>query len=147
MTRKARLIAGGCHTDERGKICFINDFDMTLIKRFYLIKPSNSTIFRDWRAHKIEQRWFYVIKGSFEIKLIKIDNWESPNPSLPQEIFIISADENLVLHVPKGFGSSIKACEENSNLMVFADSSINQAENDNYFFSSNYFKTNSNFHK
>ena len=139
MSLEIKILKGDTHIDDRGSICYINCFDLTPIKRFYFIKPSNTTIVRAWRAHKIEQRWFHVTKGSFEIKLVKINNWQNPNRNLIQESIILIHRDNVVLHIPKGFASSIKACEENSELMVFADYQMEHAKNDNYLFPIDYF--------
>jgi dTDP-4-dehydrorhamnose 3,5-epimerase-like enzyme len=139
MNEDAKLTVGGCHTDERGSISYINDFDMTPVKRFYCIKHPDTTTVRAWRAHKIEQRWFHVSEGSFEIKLVKINDWQNPDRRLVQKCYLLNAKENVVLHVPKGFASSIKACEENSELFVFADYLTEHAKNDDYLFPSDYF--------
>ncbi|RZK01434.1 MAG: sugar epimerase, partial [Flavobacterium sp.] len=80
-----QIIKGGSHTDERGTICFQNDFDMSAIKRFYVIKHLSSEVERGWRGHKIEQRWFYVVKGIFRISIVKIDDWTNPSETLDKK--------------------------------------------------------------
>ena len=82
---KPTVINGGSYSDNRGDVTFNNDFDMSSIKRIYSIKNVNTSLVRAWQGHAIERRWFSVVKGSFEIKLIKIDNWENPTKSL--EVF------------------------------------------------------------
>ena len=72
-----KVITGGNHTDKRGTLTFNNDFDASDIKRIYTIENESTKTIRAWQGHKIESRWFSAIKGSFEIKLIKIENWES----------------------------------------------------------------------
>ena len=37
MSDKPYIISGGIHEDDRGKLVFFNDFDMSEIKRFYII--------------------------------------------------------------------------------------------------------------
>ena len=85
MLAELQFIKGGVAKDERGQIRFVNDFDMSLVKRFYMIKNADTALVRGWRGHRIEQRWFYVLSGAFEIELVKIDNWESPSLDLPIE--------------------------------------------------------------
>ncbi|KKX51752.1 hypothetical protein, partial [Sphingobacterium sp. IITKGP-BTPF85] len=65
------FIKGGIAKDGRGQIRFVNDFEMSLVKRFYIIKNLDLTLVRGWRAHRIEQRWFYVLSGSFAIDTVK----------------------------------------------------------------------------
>ena len=132
------LIKGMNYKDKRGILSFNNDFDMSSIKRIYSIKNVNTSFVRAWQGHAIERRWFSVVKGSFEIKLIKIDNWENPTKSL--EVFSrIINDENFdVLCVPGGYVSSIQALEENSKLLLMSDYRLGDIE-DEYRFDSNYF--------
>lgn len=134
------FIQGGIAGDERGQIRFVNDFDMSLVKRFYIIKNADTELIRGWRAHRIEQRWFYVLSGGFSISFVKIDKWESPDPSLPIENVILDASEMKVLHVPSGYGTAFKALKEDSELLVFADYPIAHASLDNYIWTSDYFK-------
>ena len=132
------VINGGSYSDIRGDVTYNNDFDMSSIKRIYSIQNINTSIVRAWQGHAIERRWFSVVKGSFEIKLIKIDNWENPTKSL--EVFSrIINDENFdVLCVPGGYVSSIQALEENSKLLLMSDYRLGDIE-DEYRFDSNYF--------
>lgn len=135
-----KSIAGGVAKDHRGQIRFVNDFDMAQVKRFYIIKNADTDLIRGWRAHRIEQRWFYVLSGSFALDLIQIDNWENASPDLPVEKRILKAEEHEVLHVPVGYGTAFQALEPESELLVFADYGIENAKNDNYTWPVDYFK-------
>ena len=132
-------IQGGIAEDHRGHIRFVNDFDMTQVKRFYIIKNKDTDLVRGWRAHRIEQRWFYVLSGSFSLDLIKIDNWENASPGLPVERRILRAVDKKVLHVPVGYGTAFQALEPESELLVFADYGIDHAKNDDYTWPEDYF--------
>lgn len=103
------IIKGGRHTDSRGALFYNNDFDFSIIKRIYIIENENIDFIRGWQGHKIEQRWFSVIKGSFRIQLIAIDNWNNPSKDLERFSFIVHSEELDVLHVPSGYVSSIQA--------------------------------------
>lgn len=140
MSKQCQLINGGHHIDERGQIYFVNDFDMTKVKRFYRIKHHDTSAIRGWRGHKIEQRWFHVYRGAFEIKLIEIDNWQTPGQFLHVTKMVLSAVEDSVLYIPAGFVTSLKATSANSEMIVFADYDIDHAKNDEYLFPLNYFK-------
>ncbi len=139
MSVEPNIIQGGSHIDERGTLGFINDFDMAEVKRFYKISHPTTKIVRAWRGHKIEQRWIHVTQGTFEIRLVKIDDWVTPDKYLPQFVFEISSGFNTVLHIPKGFASSLRATEPNSTVLLFADSSIEEIVKDDYLFPSDYF--------
>lgn len=140
MRDKIQAFQGGIAKDHRGEIRFVNDFDMTLVKRFYIIKNADTVLVRGWRAHRIEQRWFYVLSGSFVVDLVKIDNWDNPSRELHIETKLVKASDQHVLHVPAGWGTAFRAEEENSELLVFADHGISHAENDDHTYPLDYFR-------
>jgi len=138
MENKPSMIKGGSHTDHRGTIHFVNDFDMSQVKRFYLIEHPNIEVIRAWRAHRIEQRWFNAVAGKFVIRIVKIDNWESPTKVVSiQDVHLSSCNE--VLYIPSGYGTWIQAEENNSKLLVFGDYGIEHAINDDYLYPQDYF--------
>jgi dTDP-4-dehydrorhamnose 3,5-epimerase-like enzyme len=135
---KPELIKGGCHTDNRGNIAFNNHFDAIDIKRIYTIQNESTNSLRAWQGHAIERRWFSVVKGSFEIKLIQIDNWENPDKK-PVVFSIVLSDKNFdILCVPKGYVNSIQSLEEDSKLLAMSDYLLGEI-NDEYRFTPNYF--------
>lgn len=134
-----RIITGGSHSDTRGTVLFNNSFDATAIKRIYLIENNETTFVRGWQGHRIEQRWFSVLQGSFKIELIAIDDWEHPSKDLKPLSFIVNAGTLDVLHVPQGYVSSIQALEEGAKLLVMADYLLGAIQ-DEYRFDIDYFK-------
>lgn len=138
---KLSVIQGGIAKDERGQIRFVNDFDMSLVKRFYIIKNVDTKQIRGWRAHRIEQRWFYVLSGSFNIDLVEIDNWDNPSPSLFIQNIMIQASDMKVLHVPAGYGTAFRALEADSELLVYADYPVTHAPLDDYTWRFDYFNS------
>jgi hypothetical protein len=137
---KPKIISGKNHKDNRGTLRFNNDFDASKIKRIYFIENENTSIIRAWQGHQIESRWFSVIKGTFKIQLIAIDNWENPSKNLNKITFIINENQFDVLQIPPGHVSSIQAIELNSKLLVMADYSLNEIK-DEYRFPSDYFES------
>ncbi len=138
---KPIIIKGNIHSDKRGNLLYNNEFDTSLVKRVYFIENKNTAIIRAWQGHKIEQRWFSAVKGSFKILLIKIDNWENPAKGLIPLEFILNSDTLDVLHTPAGYVSSIQAIKNNSKLMVMADYLLGEIK-DEYRFAVDYFRTN-----
>lgn len=134
-----KIITGGAHSDSRGTLQFNNSFDATAIKRIYLIENKATTFVRGWQGHRIEQRWFSVLQGSFKIELIAIDNWENPSKDLKALLFIVNAKTLDVLHVPSGYVSSIQALEEGARLLVMANY-LSGEIHDEYRFDVDYFK-------
>ncbi len=132
-------IKGGISKDSRGQIRFVNDFDMTDVKRFYIITNADTDLIRGWRAHRIEQRWFYVLRGSFVLDVVRIDNWENPSNDLPVERLILNSADQEVVHLPAGFCTAFRAMADDSELLVFADKGIEHAPLDNYTYPPDYF--------
>lgn len=132
------LLKGNQHLDSRGTVFYNNDFDATAIKRIYMIENQTTDFIRGWRGHKIEQRWFSVIKGSFKIELIAIDDWDHPSQELKRDTFYIYAETMDVLHVPAGFVTSIQSLEDGARLLVMADYLFG-ALNEEYLFEVGYF--------
>jgi len=137
---ESNFIQGGIAKDERGDIRFVNEFDMSSVKRFYIIRNADINLIRGWRAHRIEQRWFYVLSGSFNVDLVKIDNWENPDPELPIENVVLEANNMKLLHVPAGYGTAFRALVPNSELLVYADYPLTHAPKDDYSWNVDYFK-------
>jgi dTDP-4-dehydrorhamnose 3,5-epimerase-like enzyme len=133
-----KIICGGKHSDTRGKLMYNNDFDMTSIKRMYIIENQSTKIIRAWQGHQIEQRWFLALKGAFKIELIAIDNWSKPSKDLQRLSFTLSDNTLHILHIPSGYVSSIQSLEEGSQLQVMADYWLNELQDD-FRFDVNYF--------
>ena len=133
-------IQGGISQDHRGQVKYINDFDMSEIRRFYRIKNDSIDLVRGWRGHKMERRWFHTISGTFVIDIVKIDDWSSPSPLQPIVRYVLDAESTEVLCVPKGYATAIKAELEDSEILVFSDFGITNADNDNYFWDLDHFK-------
>lgn len=134
-----KYIQGGIAKDQRGQIRFVNDFDMSEVKRFYIIKNQDIDLMRGWRAHRIEQRWFYVLSGSFVVNIVQIDDWQEASRNLPVERKVIDSRENQVLHLSPGYATAFRALEQESELLVFADYGIDHATKDDYTYPLDYF--------
>lgn len=132
-------IQGGIAQDERGQIRFVNDFDMTEVKRFYIIQNKDIDLVRGWRGHRIEQRWFYVLSGSFSFDLVQIDDWTQPTKELSVENRVMSSDDHTVLYIPAGYATAIRALEKESELLVYSDYPVSHASEDNHVYPLDYF--------
>lgn len=135
---KPHLISGNQYKDQRGFLFYNNDFDVSSIKRMYIIENASTNFVRAWQGHSVEQRWFSTVEGCFIIKLIEIDNWENPNIYLPEIEFVLRSDSLNVLHIPKGYVTSIQAMEDKSKLLVMADYHLGEIQ-DEFRYPQNYF--------
>lgn len=132
------LIKGSQHTDHRGTVRFVNDFNFDGIKRFYSITHPDITTIRAWQGHKLETKHFYVTKGSFLVNWIAIDNWEQPSKDLVINIHTLTDTQSEILIIPAGHVNGFKALEPNSILMVFSDRSLEETQLDDYRYEPDY---------
>ncbi len=134
-----KLIKGNSFTDIRGTINFNNSFDASEIKRMYIIQNFSIDFLRGWQGHKIEQRWFSAIQGSFEIYLIAVDNWEVPSRNLKPIMYNLEGTTMDVLHIPAGYVSCIKSIEHDSKLMSMSNYALGEI-NDEFKYNIDIFK-------
>ena len=135
---KPKIITGNYKVDERGKLTYNNDFNASGIKRIYTIENESLNFSRGWQGHKIEQRWFSAILGSFKINLIQIDDWKNPSKDLPVLEFILHSEKLDFLHIPAGYVTAIQALKEQSKLLLLADYQLNEVD-DEFRFPIDYF--------
>lgn len=136
-------IQGGTYTDDRGQIRFVNDFDMSEVKRMYITTPAASNPWRAWQGHRREQKWFYCLKGRFEVYTIKPDNWDEPSKNAVITKFELEDQSPNVLHVPSGYINGFRSMEAGSSILVYSDFTVAESKEDDYRFDYDYWDTES----
>lgn len=118
----ARLLQGGNHVDGRGQLLYNNQFDLEPVRRIYTIEHNNTALVRGWMGHEIENRWFTVVTGGFQVKVKSVNNWREPDLNEKDTVvFILKAGALDVLHIPPGHIFCLQALEANSKIVVMAD--------------------------
>jgi dTDP-4-dehydrorhamnose 3,5-epimerase-like enzyme len=82
-------LEGGFHKDERGELSYNNNFDLSPVKRMYIIKHTDKNVVRAWQGHQQEHKFFKCIKGSFVIAWKKIDDFSKPTDNNKSEYVIL----------------------------------------------------------
>lgn len=134
---KPYLLQGEIFTDYRGIITSLNQFDFEGVNRFYFIHHPDKAIVRGWHGHQFEKKWFYCVKGSFTIALIKIDDWEHPSETLIPDIFQLSESNSQILIIPEVYANCIKANQDDSTLMVLSGKKLDEALLDSWRYDKN----------
>ena len=137
---KPTLIKGGIFTDERGTISFVNDFKFTEIERFYILKNSEAHPLRAWQGHKLDNKYFYCIAGSFKIYFVRIDNWENPSKNLKVDSQDLESTNSQILHIPAGYANAVRSLERNSIMISFSTLPLNAIKDDDVRFEMNMWK-------
>jgi len=127
------IITGACYQDDRGELRYNNNFDVSSVKRIYLIQNTESNPVRGWQGHKVEQRWFVAVNGVFEINVVGLENWDSSKPDLPVKKFKITQEQLDVLYVPPGFATAIRSLAPGSTLLAMSDYRIGEIVDDYRF--------------
>jgi dTDP-4-dehydrorhamnose 3,5-epimerase-like enzyme len=127
-------IAGDSFTDSRGTIKFMNSFDLSVLKRFYIISHKETSIIRAWQAHRFETKCFFAVSGSFIIAWVKPDSFLNPSVNLKAEYKILYASRPEIQVIPAGYANGIKAVEENSILLVMSDKTLAESKQDDFRF-------------
>ncbi len=135
------IITGNQFQDARGKLTFVNDFDMSAIRRFYTIEHPDLNVVRAWQGHQVESKWFLVLEGIFEISTVSPDNWEQPSEQLQVDTYLLEAGTPQVLHIPPGNATGFRALQVNSKMIVFSDQLLQDSIKDDFRFPSHYWRT------
>lgn len=131
------LIQGSLFSDKRGEISFFNTFDLTQIVRMYQIKPADTQTIRAWQGHKIEQKWFYCLRGSFVVNLLPLSEFTGDPVGYSPQIYTLDSDLQLILRIPGGYVNGFRALEADSELLVFSDATLRASKADDFRFDLN----------
>lgn len=128
------MIVGKRFQDARGVLLYNNEFDMSSVRRMYIIENDTSLNQRGWQGHAIEKRWYACINGEFKISLIKVDDFENPSSNLPKIDYYLESNQGLnILYIEPGHISLIESLIEGSKLIVYSDYLLGE-NNDEYRF-------------
>lgn len=135
-----QVIVGGTHADARGFLRFCNDFDMSVVKRFYTIANSAERPVRGWIGHRRETKWFFPLKGVTEIVVEPMEDGRAERVetcrgeeqnSTRLKAYTLSFDAPAVLKVPPGNWFCIKQ-DGNAEVMVFSDCKVGEFKDDDF---------------
>ena len=154
------FIQGGSYIDVRGAMRFCNDFDMSMVRRFYTIANSSGLPVRGWIGHKKETKWFFPMKGVTAIDVEPMDDnrveraegvvgsraeradrvdcaeAESNDStcstrSTRLKKYVLDANTPSVLKVPPGNWFCIKQ-DGNAEVMVFSNCKVGEFKDDDF---------------
>jgi len=115
---------GGIAIDDRGLLRFVNDFDFKDVKRFYQVENHRQGFVRAWHGHRVEAKYVYVTRGSILLGLVNmVDETEISK-------YTLSATQPKILYIPPGYYNGFKNLEENTSVIFFSTSTIEEAKGD-----------------
>ncbi|MEI6899876.1 MAG: dTDP-4-dehydrorhamnose 3,5-epimerase family protein [Bacteroidota bacterium] len=133
MKDKPRIIKGDLAIDDRGSVRFVNEFNFEGVKRFYQVANHERGFIRAWHGHQKEGKFAYVVKGSALIGVIDLDAEPMPDKFIPSESafkFVLSDKKTSILWIPAGYYNGFMSLEEDTILMFFSTSSLEESLGD-----------------
>ena len=132
--KKPFIINGDLSADDRGELMFVNQFNMELVKRFYVVSTHKQGFIRAWHAHKIESKYVFVVNGTALISIVQIDDWDNPSSSLMVEKFVLTAKKPSILYIPSGYANGFKTLSTDTKIIFFSTSTLKESIEDDYRF-------------
>ena len=131
---KPFVINGDLAVDDRGELMFVNQFNMDLVKRFYVISNHKLGFIRAWHAHKIESKYVFIVNGTALISTVQIDNWDNPSNDLTVDKFVLTAKKPSILYIPSGYANGFKTLSTDTKIIFFSTSTLKDSVDDDYRF-------------
>jgi len=122
-----KKIEGNCFVDDRGVLRFVNDFNFSKVKRFYQVENHTKGFIRAWHGHKKEAKYVYVVKGSALIGVVDLNTEEIQKT-------VLSAQKPSIIYVPPNHANGFKTLEDDTILLFFSTSTIEESRGDDYRF-------------
>ena len=132
------LLEGGLNVDDRGEVGFVNEFDMNSVRRFYSVCNHRTGLVRAWHGHKKEKKFITVVNGAAIVAAVLIDNWQNPSKDLYIHRYVLSAKKPSVLFIPNGYANGSMTLKEDTKLIVFSSSTLEESEGDDIRFEADY---------
>jgi dTDP-4-dehydrorhamnose 3,5-epimerase-like enzyme len=125
-----QLIAAGTASDDRGRLYFANDFDLSQAKRMYFVENYAPGTVRAWHAHRHERKWVMAVAGVALVCCVAIDDWESPSQDATVHRFTLDAEHPTILAVPKGYANGAMTLVDGTKLLYLSDASLDESLGD-----------------
>jgi dTDP-4-dehydrorhamnose 3,5-epimerase len=127
-----KIIIGNRIFDNRGSVRFNNNLVFKNVKRFYTVHNYEKNFIRAWHGHFKEEKFIGCIKGTFQISAVKIDKKKNPNKKNKVFSFILNQSNSNFIHIPKGFANGSMSLEDNSELLIFSTSTVQESLLDDF---------------
>ena len=124
------LIRGGVAADDRGLVSFVNDFDFSEVRRFYMVQNHRRGFIRAWHAHRHEAKYVLVVRGAALVCAVEIDDWDNPSRDAPVQRHVLSDRSPAVLFIPAGYANGFMSLTDEMQVMFFSTSRLEDSLND-----------------
>lgn len=142
-----KLIAGGVAGDDRGFVRFINDFNPVEagVKRFYQVENHRAGFVRAWHGHVKEGKYVYVPRGAALVGAVEMKlEGTGLAEGCPGAEYVLDTDTvqkwtlssatPKVLYIPSGYANGFKTLAEDTIMMFFSTSTLDDSKGDDIRF-------------
>jgi nucleoside-diphosphate-sugar epimerase/dTDP-4-dehydrorhamnose 3,5-epimerase-like enzyme len=136
--KELSFINGGRAIDDRGSLVFANNFNFYGVKRFYQVENFSTSTIRAFHGHLKEAKYVYVAKGSAIVAAVPLDNVSSPSRKQKVNRFILSEKDPKILFIPPKYANGFKPLEEDTRILFFSTSSLEESKDDDYRYPAEY---------
>jgi dTDP-4-dehydrorhamnose 3,5-epimerase len=130
--KRIKAIKGGLVVDDRGTVSFVNDFNFKKVKRFYAVSNHSKDTVRAFHAHRKESKYAYVSSGSAILCVVRITDFDKPSKRVKVKRFILSEKKPEILYIPPGHANGFKPLINNSKIIFFSTSTLEQSKGDDF---------------
>lgn len=124
---ETKIINGGLSVDDRGSVTFVNDFDFSDVKRFYVVENHRAGFIRAWHGHKKEGKYVFVVKGTALVGAVDMSS-DAPGK------YILSDRNPKILYIPPGYANGFKTLEEDTRIIFYSTSTLQDSLGDDIRF-------------
>ncbi|MCP3684500.1 MAG: sugar epimerase [bacterium] len=133
LPEEPSIFPGGIAVDDRGSLRFCNDFKFQDVKRFYHVENMSKDTIRAFHGHKLEAKYAYIPKGTAMIGMVKMVDGETLDHDTKRTV-IMSSKKPQILYIPPGWANGMRSLEEDTIIMFFSTTTMEEAENDDFRF-------------
>ena len=117
---KPEIIKGDCAIDDRGSLTFVNDFDLSGIKRFYQVENHTLHTIRAWHGHRHESKFVYVPKGTALVGAVDLET-EAIHK------FYLSPRKPGILHIPPNHANGFMNLEPDTIMIFYSTATLEES--------------------
>jgi dTDP-4-dehydrorhamnose 3,5-epimerase len=122
-----KLIEGGMEVDERGTVSFVNNFDLSDTKRFYIVENHQKNYLRAWKGHMREAKYVYPVSGTAIVGVVNLETEE-------MQRIVLSSKKPRILYIPPGHANGFKALTDDTRLLFFSTCTLEESFDDEILF-------------